>query len=222
MAEEAPVEMLKYVVWTCGAYGSCSGWANRMLGIASSLLLSVLTDRAFLIEWNDPVAPLDSFVRSEYIDWRIPDTFAKERTPYSHDSRLLTAATIDHPDPPRGDGQELRRFFRTVAPDDLPEEVLWVQSSVGWFTDLMRNPHFRPRLCELGLDHPDAALAQLAHVLFRPHGAAAAAVRRLLDEAAGRPILGLQVFLVPAAGRDSRGPRFVATSASARREGRAQ
>ena len=105
MSEEAPAEMLQYVVWTCGAYGSCSGWANRMLGIASALLLAVLTDRALLIEWGDG-PPLDSFVRSDYIDWRVPPAFARERTPYSHDSRLLSSATIDQPDPPRGDGQE--------------------------------------------------------------------------------------------------------------------
>jgi hypothetical protein len=197
MSEEAPIEMLKYVVWTCGAYGSCSGWANRMLGMASSLLLAVLTDRAFLIEWTDTGAPLDSYVRSDYIDWRIPDAFARERTPYSHDSRLLTSSTIDFPNLPTGDGQDLRRFFRKVSPENLTDEVLWVQSSIGWFTDLMRNPHFRSRLCELGLDHPDAALAQLVHVLFRPHGAAAAAVRRLRHEAAGRPILGIQARSPP-------------------------
>ena len=102
----------KYVVWTCGAYGSCSGWANRVLGIISALMFAILTDRAFFIEWpsQGPLA-LEEFVFSDYIDWRIPPCFAQERTPYSHGSKLISWSLVDYPDPPK-DGHELRRHFR--------------------------------------------------------------------------------------------------------------
>jgi hypothetical protein len=192
MSPESSPKMQRYVVWTCGTCGSCAGWGNRLLGIASSLLLAVLTDRAFLIDWGDS-PPLDAFARSHYIDWRVPATFARARTPHSHGSRFLAAHTIDLPAPPRGDGHELRRFFRAVAPHELAEDVLWIQSSVGWFVDLLRNPNFLLPLCGLGLDHPDHALAQLAHLLLRPHGPAAAAVRHLAAQANGRPVVALQV-----------------------------
>ena len=61
----------KFIVFTCKVKGyGCAGYGNRLDGIASLLLLSILTKRAFLIEWNDhEELPLEFYLTPKNIAW---------------------------------------------------------------------------------------------------------------------------------------------------------
>ena len=60
----------QFIVLSCKEAGfKCAGYGNRLGGIASLLFLSILTQRAFLIEWNQAGVPLDNFLLPKGIEW---------------------------------------------------------------------------------------------------------------------------------------------------------
>ena len=61
----------QFIVFTCKEEGyKCSGYGNRLGAIASLLFLSVLTKRAFLIEWDvDVHVPLEFYLLPNAIAW---------------------------------------------------------------------------------------------------------------------------------------------------------
>ncbi|BGP22039.1 proteophosphoglycan ppg4 [Rhodotorula toruloides] len=72
----------------------CGGFADRILGMTTSFLYSVLTKRAFSITWEQP-APVDLFFDSPYIDWSRPfnKTSSTSIHPVYKDRRLLKNRT---------------------------------------------------------------------------------------------------------------------------------
>lgn len=59
----------RFIVFSCTVEGyNCAGYGNRLGGIASLLFLSILTQRALLIEW-DRELPLDTYLVPKGIEW---------------------------------------------------------------------------------------------------------------------------------------------------------
>ncbi|RMX50174.1 hypothetical protein pdam_00004825 [Pocillopora damicornis] len=59
----------KFIVFTCKEEGyGCGGYGNRLGGITSLLFLSILTQRALLIDW-DHGAPLERFLVPKGVQW---------------------------------------------------------------------------------------------------------------------------------------------------------
>ncbi|SGY17556.1 BQ5605_C015g07818 [Microbotryum silenes-dioicae] len=55
---------------TCPATASCGGIADRSLGLFTSFLYAILTDRAFFIEWDN--WPFELLADAVHIDWSQP------------------------------------------------------------------------------------------------------------------------------------------------------
>ena len=59
----------KYLVYLCpGNRQGCCGYGNRLRAVVSLFYLSVLTDRAFLIDWRAP-EPIENHLKPRYIQW---------------------------------------------------------------------------------------------------------------------------------------------------------
>ena len=59
----------RFIVFSCTLEGyKCAGYGNRLGGIASILFLSIVTQRAFLIEWDQEV-PLDMYLVPKAVEW---------------------------------------------------------------------------------------------------------------------------------------------------------
>ena len=59
----------KYLVYLCpGTRQGCCGYGNRLRAVVSLFYLSVLTDRAFLIDWRAP-EPIESHLTPRNIQW---------------------------------------------------------------------------------------------------------------------------------------------------------
>lgn len=90
--------------------------ANRLLGMVSVFLYSVLTERAFSMTWEKP-APLDLFFDSPFIDWSRPfnETLSTvARGPYINSTISSSRKFFEmHNLWPR----DLDTFFRTFATD---------------------------------------------------------------------------------------------------------
>lgn len=58
----------KFIEYTCPEWAACGGLADRMMGMITTFAYGVLTDRAVLITWEQPL-PLDMLFDSAFIDW---------------------------------------------------------------------------------------------------------------------------------------------------------
>lgn len=59
----------KYLVYLCpGNRQGCCGYGNRLRAVVSLFYLSVLTDRAFLIDWRAP-EPIENHLKPRHIQW---------------------------------------------------------------------------------------------------------------------------------------------------------
>ena len=60
----------QFLVFSCTEVGyKCAGYGNRIGGITSLLFLAILTQRAFLIEWDQTGVPLDNYFLPKGIEW---------------------------------------------------------------------------------------------------------------------------------------------------------
>ena len=74
----------KFIVYSCKEKGyGCAGYGNRLGAITSLLFLSVLTQRAFLIEWGRGV-PLDFYLHPKGIEWNYSVANLKDLTTRKH------------------------------------------------------------------------------------------------------------------------------------------
>jgi len=68
--------------------------------MVSALAFAILSDRALVIEWPDTGdLALENYVRSDFIDWRVPEWLAERSTPYSHDSVLIIDRSLNRKTP---------------------------------------------------------------------------------------------------------------------------
>ncbi|GAA5921224.1 hypothetical protein JCM1841_001641 [Sporobolomyces salmonicolor] len=68
MSGEREPSLLEFA---CLKEEGCGGFADRVLGMVSTFLYSILTKRAFAITWEQP-SPFDLLFDSPYIDWSRP------------------------------------------------------------------------------------------------------------------------------------------------------
>ena len=148
----------KFIVFTCKEqeYG-CSGYGNRLAAVTSLLYLSILTQRAFLIEWDvDAGVPLERYLSTNNIAWNYPVKELHELKTRKHlwgykrkpkyrpkrngtfnviDSKAKLAAWIQKTD--------LQAFF------DRPVEKV---VGMWYFVDvLLKNEFLKNRAIELGI-----------------------------------------------------------------------
>lgn len=71
---------LRIMLWRCPKQrtSQCSGVGDRFRGIVSSLVIAMLTDHVFLLEWPDHPYPFLSAVWPGAIDWRLPKHVARD------------------------------------------------------------------------------------------------------------------------------------------------
>ncbi|XP_060085633.1 uncharacterized protein LOC132565044 [Ylistrum balloti] len=64
-----------YMVYDCSHRwsGSCGGWSDRLSGILSTYMLAILTNRKFLINFDNP-CPLENYFEPKSYDWRYNKT----------------------------------------------------------------------------------------------------------------------------------------------------
>ena len=64
------IESERFMIYTCSGSGLCGGWGDRLRGLYSVYLLSVLQNRSFGIEMNRP-CPIEKFIRPAVLNWTI-------------------------------------------------------------------------------------------------------------------------------------------------------
>ncbi|XP_069105762.1 uncharacterized protein [Argopecten irradians] len=77
---------VRYMVYDCTkARGStCYGWSDRIAGIVTTFIISILSRRQFLINFDTPCLLEDFLAPGDY-DWRYNSSVAKNRSSSFHD-----------------------------------------------------------------------------------------------------------------------------------------
>ncbi|XP_060066850.1 uncharacterized protein LOC132547112 [Ylistrum balloti] len=75
----------KYIVYECSkARGMhCSGWSDRIAGIMTTYIISILTKRHFLIHFDTPCF-LTDYIMPAHFDWRYNSSILQHRTSSFH------------------------------------------------------------------------------------------------------------------------------------------
>lgn len=83
------VQYPKILLWRCkdGLGSLCWGTGDRLRGISSSLVLAMMTNRLFLLEWPDQPFPFLEAVIPSQIDWTVPDVLNYSTWPTSNDHK---------------------------------------------------------------------------------------------------------------------------------------
>ena len=145
----------KYLVYLCpGTRQGCCGYGNRLRAVASLFYLSVLTDRAFLIDWRAP-EPIENHLTPRNIQWN-----------YSEPIDICTGLQIrkhywgsTKTDVREAEGyiiQEPKRFKKWFTSTDLKQFFDWPVeeiTTIWYFAEggIKNNPFLMKRAKDLGI-----------------------------------------------------------------------
>ncbi|BGP53273.1 hypothetical protein JCM8202v2_000832 [Rhodotorula sphaerocarpa] len=168
-----PPRLLEFL---CRAGDYCGGFADRILGMTTMFMYSVMTNRAFSISWEQP-APVDLFFDSPHIDWSRPFQRHPKSPPISpvyRDKRLLRNRTEINAH--NWEPEHLDEFMPTFVDrfeDGRNTSWLQVDFNRGIVMRSFSYPSIKPHLDRLGLK-ASTAYSCLINYLLRPKPAALA------------------------------------------------
>ncbi|XP_020623331.1 uncharacterized protein LOC110060862 [Orbicella faveolata] len=192
----------RFIVFSCTVESyKCAGYGNRLGGIASLLFLSILTQRALLIEWDQEM-PLDTYLVPKGIEWNYSTENIKDL-----DTRIHFLGKQNHFNTRRNDvlnQWEMKTDFvswllqtNIQAYFDRPVEKV---VSNWYFADfLLENPFLGQNVDELGIRRERSRYSLIGcafDFLFqksRELETRLDAARRSLGLASQAPKLGLQI-----------------------------
>ncbi|CAB4392105.1 unnamed protein product [Rhizophagus irregularis] len=148
----------KYVAYVCEANSNCGNLGDRILGMTSTFLFSLLTNRAFLSDWQAPL-PLDAIFDSPNIDWSY-DSLDPE--PTIKDLQSSEINVIDF-DAQQIDNQFLLSNWSTKYPDPF----IKFHTNRGMIIRTFDSKYYAQPLKEIGL-RPHTAFGCIFDYLFRP------------------------------------------------------
>eukprot|EP00933_Yihiella_yeosuensis_P031942 TRINITY_DN25533_c0_g1_i1.p1 TRINITY_DN25533_c0_g1~~TRINITY_DN25533_c0_g1_i1.p1 ORF type:complete len:710 (-),score=87.62 TRINITY_DN25533_c0_g1_i1:74-1966(-) len=166
----------RMLVYLCSPMVFCGGHGDRVNGLTTAFLLSILTDRAFFIDAAQPV-PLASILRprqqpgkpgTPYIDWRMHGTVTGARVYNYNDQFADYTAELD-----------------LLLAD--PSDVIVLVANQRKLTHLLLQPALASRCAEYGIQSEGLA-KDLFHLLFEPSIALADEISGMLAPLARDPV----------------------------------
>ncbi|CAB4477998.1 unnamed protein product [Rhizophagus irregularis] len=151
-------EAQRYVSYICDDKNNCGGLSDRILGMTSAFVFALLTNRAFLADWQIPF-PLETIFSSPNIDW-------------SHDSlnpssniRELETSEINVID---FDAKNLdQQFMLSNWTTKYPSPFIKFYSNRGMIIRSFDSKYYSQSLKDMGL-RPHTTFGCVVDYLFRP------------------------------------------------------
>ncbi|CAH1756189.1 23155_t:CDS:2 [Entrophospora sp. SA101] len=148
----------RYVSYICEAKINCGGLADRILGMTSTFLFALLTDRAFLADWQVPL-PLDTIFDSSNIDWSY-DSFNSDYL--TKDLNTTELNIIDY------NSKHLDYHFSLSNwTTRYPEPFIKFYTNQGLIQRAFDSKYYSSKLKEMGL-RPHTAFGCFLDYLFTP------------------------------------------------------
>ncbi|GAA6043644.1 hypothetical protein JCM8097_000852 [Rhodosporidiobolus ruineniae] len=157
----------------------CGGIADRLLGMVTTFLYSVITKRAVSMTWEQP-APLDLLFDSPNVDWSRPfnaSSTLADHAPYSDTALFAQREEINAHN---WFDKQIDKFFPSFVDDYGGENgTTWLQLNFnrGVVIRSFSYPSIRPHLDRLGLKL-ETAYSCLINYLLRPKPAVLAFIHQ--------------------------------------------
>ncbi|BGP43573.1 hypothetical protein JCM10449v2_007614 [Rhodotorula kratochvilovae] len=169
----------KFISYHCEQGINCGGLGDRLLGMTSAFFFGLVTQRAFLAEWQSPV-PLDVVFDSPHVNWS-HSSYTADQHPVLGQKRLASSAAeldIIHfdrlsVDATFGTVSWNPKIGRKPTPGferrDMAYQAPWIKfyTNRGMIYRSFKYKHLQKSLDRLGLQ-PTTAFACISEYLFKP------------------------------------------------------
>ncbi|KAK4699079.1 hypothetical protein P7C70_g7187, partial [Phenoliferia sp. Uapishka_3] len=167
----------KFISYHCERGMNCGGLGDRLLGMTSAFFFGLITNRAFLAEWQTPV-PLEIVFDSPFIDWSF-SSFTSDQDPvlsnwsskaadldiihFNKDAIDATFGKTSWAPPPS------TRMTKGMEMRDLAFQSPWIRlfTNRGMIYRSFSYSHLQNRVAKLKLK-PLKAFSCILNYLFRP------------------------------------------------------
>ncbi|XP_041369817.1 uncharacterized protein LOC121383786 [Gigantopelta aegis] len=143
----------RYIIYECNKNGLCGGWGDRLAGIVSSYLISLITNRTFGISITAPACNLTDYFEPHLIDWNIDLDRLKN----------LPSKRISHMDN--------RLFQRTADKMNfsalMKETVIYYRENYEFFSGLQESAFHASNFLWMKKWTRDRVFAHVMRILFR-------------------------------------------------------
>jgi hypothetical protein len=129
-----------YLVYECKFF--CGGWADRLKGIMSVYMLSLLTNRPFLIDMRTP-CNLNKLIRPNNVDWRV---FNKKLNLNSRENRIYRDCLNDF------NATCLTELDYKVITSSGDKEIFAIKTNQDWFRHFSNSSRFKSQIIKLGFN----------------------------------------------------------------------
>jgi len=150
----------RYVVYHCGGLKKhCGGLADRMIGMVSTCLYGILTDRAVIFRWDHPTPP-ETVLAYPLVDWRYNST-----DPYQQNT-----ANVPYLDWINHDMSRIQDLFLKDADQNAkyPQDTIYFRTSRGMVWQAVSDSAHSAKLRQMGL-LPDTAFGCIINHFIHPH-----------------------------------------------------
>ncbi|RIA95452.1 hypothetical protein C1645_872777 [Glomus cerebriforme] len=151
-------EVQRYISYICDDKNNCGGLSDRILGMTSAFIFALLTNRAFLADWQTPF-PLETIFNSPNIDW------SHDSLNPSSDIRELETSELNVID---FDAKNLdQQFMLSNWTTKYQSPFIKFYSNRGMIIRSFDSKFYSQSLKELGL-RPHTTFGCVLDYLFRP------------------------------------------------------
>ncbi|CAF1560165.1 unnamed protein product, partial [Didymodactylos carnosus] len=139
----------KYLVYACHA--NCGGWGDRLRGIMSTFMMSLMLDRDFRIEITHP-CNLTRVLKPNFYNWLRPLNVLR-RDPITHKSHKLTLKAIMTTDNIKK--SYLKNVSKIIQNSTInqiwSEDIIYMSTNKNYFHEMSENLRYRKKFKTYGI-----------------------------------------------------------------------
>jgi hypothetical protein len=173
---------IQTIIYYCG--NNCGGWGDRLRGITSTYILSVLLRRRFMIDMQYPCI-LSNFLQPNLIDW-------SPRKNYPANSLKITSISSKYHD-------ELNSNMSSVNIKELwsSYDNILITTNSDYITPILKNRFFQSIISQLNIRSNESTQQDLFplifELLFKPTSLISDELDALLQRTAKQPIICMHI-----------------------------
>ena len=157
----------RFLVYLCGGDGyGCGGYGNRILSISTLFFLAVLTQRAFLIDWNYNLS-LEDYLQPKHVRWNYSLANLEGLAARRHywGNGLLTEPNAHTVKSVMGNSSTYRHWAASVNYQEYFSYPVEIVTSMWYAADqIWKNPHLSKHMKRLGLPLRDESVSRFSQV----------------------------------------------------------
>ncbi|CAF0755482.1 unnamed protein product [Didymodactylos carnosus] len=139
----------KYLVYVC--HENCGGWGDRLRGIMSVFMMSLMLDRNFQIEITHP-CNLTRILKPNFYNWLQPLNLIRRNNLTRKRYKLTRKMIITSANAKEFFLKNVSRIIRNSTIDEIwPEDVLYIATNKNYYYEMSENVRYRKKFKTYGI-----------------------------------------------------------------------